>query len=240
MKRQARRAAKATGRNQKVDRVVAVHEAGHVVGRILVAESLGWSPGEIIFHVDINPAPVAIAVLSFDRTHDLRLQPVTYGQMLSRPMSDFLNARNGDKIAAMNEGDLTPIIAEMRAAGIDVDGWYRAKSIETIFGPMAEAKLLELPFETVWNAYSSENDLRDIVKYGLMSGATPEQIVELLNKNISLAEHYMARPEVWHAVLALADNLRPGRMLGQVAAAIVTGELTRGGSEMAGAPAISD
>ena len=55
--------------------------------------------------------------------------------------------------------DLVPIFAEMRSAGIDFDWWFRAKSIEAISGPMAEAKLTGELFDEVWNGYSSECDV---------------------------------------------------------------------------------
>jgi hypothetical protein len=57
MKTKQRRAAKATARDRRVERKVALHEAGHCVGRILVAKLLGWSPNEAIFYVEIHPAP---------------------------------------------------------------------------------------------------------------------------------------------------------------------------------------
>jgi hypothetical protein len=230
MNRQERRAAKAMARATKVDRAVAVHEAGHAVARVLVAESLGWSTGEIISHVDIHPVPLAAGTPSFDGTHDLRSQATTYGQAFSRPMMDFLRGKiptggNANNETALSKSELVPLIAEMRAAGIDVDWWYRAKSVEAIFGPMAEAKLLGLPYETVWNSHAAENDLRDVVEYGVISGLSPERIDEFLNQNISLAERYMARPEVWRAVLALANSLRYGRTPGGAVTRTVLREL---------------
>jgi hypothetical protein len=51
-----------------------------------------------------------------------------------------------------------------------------------------------------------------------------ERIIELMNENTALAERYMARPEVWRAVLALADSFRPGRTLGRAVARTVLRE----------------
>jgi hypothetical protein len=41
----------------------------------------------------------------------------------------------------------------------------------------------------------------------------------------------MAHPNVWAAILALADALKPGRMEGRTAAAIIAGALFRGANE---------
>jgi hypothetical protein len=48
MNRRRRRAAKAKGSIGKLDRVVAIHEAGHAVARVLVAADFGWSPEETV------------------------------------------------------------------------------------------------------------------------------------------------------------------------------------------------
>ncbi len=48
MNRSQRRAAGAKGRVGKLDRVVAVHEAGHAVARILVADDFGLPPEKMI------------------------------------------------------------------------------------------------------------------------------------------------------------------------------------------------
>ena len=95
MNRQKKRVAKAKARGQAADRTVAAHEAGHVVARILVAESLGWPADENVSHVDIHPTPVATGAKSIDAKHELLALAVTYGQMLSQPMSEFLKAKFG-------------------------------------------------------------------------------------------------------------------------------------------------
>ena len=226
MNRHERRAAKAKTRSQAIDRVVAIHEAGHAVARILVAESLGWSPDEMLAHIDIESAPIDTGATSFDGTHGMKSQAVTFGQMFSRPMNDFIKQRMTDKLAAhgvvpVREADLIPVISEMRATSIDVDWWYRAMSIVLMLGPMAEAKLVGRPFEEVWNSYGSESDLSDAVRYGLMCGMTPEQIAAAVSENAQIAEQVMERPSTWAAILALAGRLKYGRTPGDVAAKIV-------------------
>jgi hypothetical protein len=43
-----------------------------------------------------------------------------------------------------------------------------------------------------------------------------DQPNEVMGKNIDIAEDYLARPEVWPAILALAERLKPGRLNGPV------------------------
>jgi hypothetical protein len=200
-----------------VDRAVTVHEAGHAVGRVLVAGSLGWRPNEAIAYIDVHVAPSTIGK-SIDGTHELRSQATTYGQFLSRPMLEFLESkiRSGRSLEITREH-----FAEMRAAGIDVDDWFRAKSVECIFGPMAEAKSLGKPFNEVFNDDGAEGDIVDIFRNGTLCGMTPDQIAHSIGENVALAERDMAHPEVWAAILALADALKPGRMDGPAAAAII-------------------
>lgn len=222
MNRHARRAAKTTGRRQEVDRVVAGHEAGHVVGSILVAGLLGWPPMEIVSHIDIHPVPLAASGTSLDATRAMRSQATTYGRMLSRPMQEFLTA-NG-KLELFAEGtldELTQTCAEMREAGIDLEMWHLAKCIEFVFGPMAEARLTGRSFDEVWDDYSSEADLKDATRYGVLCGMTTEQIVATINQAIAVAEERMAIPQVWAAIRALAAKLKPGRTGGRRASNIV-------------------
>lgn len=90
-----------------------------------------------------------------------------------------------------------------------------------IFGPMAEAKLTERPFSELWNSYPAKDDTLGLIRAGTLCGMTLEQIVTATTENVSIAEQQIARPEVWRAINTLADNIKPGRMSGREAAAIV-------------------
>lgn len=220
MNRHERRAAKAAARGQPVDRAVAVHEAGHCVARVLVADWLGWDPSEVIMGIDIYPAPVAMGLVSHDATRTLHSQATNWGQFLSKPMHDFLTATMPDTFAALLQGVPlgVSVLVKMRSAGIDVDLWCKAKCIEAVFGPMAEAKLMGKSFDEVWNEESSEADRRNMLRFCRLCGMAPKQIESAYAETIGTAEEYMGRPEVWRAILALADKLKPGRMKGRLAA----------------------
>jgi hypothetical protein len=67
-----------------------------------------------------------------------------------------------------------PVSRAVQAVGsIVAKPWFRAKSIEAIFGPMAEARLTGEPFDEVWNGYSSEGDVRDVIRTGRFCGMAP-------------------------------------------------------------------
>jgi hypothetical protein len=121
-----------------------------------------------------------------------------------------------------NDAELVLLFAEMRTSGIDVDGWFQAKSIVAVFGPMAEAKLVERPFNEVWNNNPSKDDQRGLIRAGTLCGMTREQIATAAGQNVTIAEQHMSRSEVWDAIITLADNLKLGRMSGREAAALIT------------------
>lgn len=207
--------------DQAVDRVTAVHEAGHAVARILVAGSLGWGADEALEYIDIYPASLAMGVAE---QCDLQAEAATFGKFLSRPMFEFVQAKMPpEALDAQRDGTaILALFSEMRAAGIDLEVWFRAKSIEIVFGPMAEAKLTDRSFSDVWRGGGCKLDADDLTRAGLFCGFAKERFAEAVCNNIEIAEREIARPEVWRAILALADEIKPGRMNGRVAAAIIT------------------
>jgi hypothetical protein len=196
MNRHERRSAKAMTRGQAVDQVVAVHEAGHAVGRILVADSLGWGVDEALGNIDLYHVRGLVAVQAESR--GLQAQAATTGLFFSRPMFEFVNARMPEEIDACHDGaKLLELLTDMRAAGIDVDAWFRAKTIEVVLGPMAEAKLTGKSFEDVFGGDGSRGDSEDLIYYGFISGIAEERLAEVACEHIEIAKSHIARPEVW-------------------------------------------
>jgi hypothetical protein len=220
--RRQRRAEKTIARSQPAVRALAVHEAGHCVARVLTARAIGWDAGEVIDYIEVGSAPIGRGA---DR--GLRSQVVSWGRFLSKPMQEFVAARRpatnptAGYAPVLDDPDIIPLFAEMRASGIDLDTWFRVKSMVAMFGPMAEAKLIERPFDQVWNSKTSRDDALSLMRAGVLCGMTPEQIAASANENVSIADRSMGRPEVWRAIMTLADNMRPGRMSGRQAAAII-------------------
>lgn len=225
MNRRERRAAR---RQQDVDVLVAVHEAGHVVGRVLKSAVLGWSPEEAVSHVDVG-LEVAPAAVSLDRSRLMTTQATTYGMMFSRPMHDFLSARGQlEHFASADVAQARRICDEMRPVGIDVDAWCLAKCFECVLGPAAEANFCGRSVDDVLYGYNSEADLSDAIRYCLMAGKTVEEAQAVINEAKGHAEEKIARPEVWTAVLALSEELRTGRTPGRRAVRVVMRAMERG------------
>jgi hypothetical protein len=225
--RHQRRAEKTLVRSQPVVRALAVHEAGHCVARVLTARTIGWDAAEVIEYIEVGSAPIATAA-----SYGLRSQVVSWGRFLSKPMQEFVASRRPSSTPAagyapvLDDPDIVPMFAEMRVSGIDLDEWFRVRSIVAMFGPIAEAKLIERPFNEVWNSNTSRDDALGVMRAGVLCGMSPDQIAASANDHVAIAEQHMARPEVWHAIMTLADSMRPGRMSGRQAAAIIVRALT--------------
>jgi hypothetical protein len=213
MIRYDRRAAAANRRGSEVDRVVLVHEAGHAVCRVLAAQSLGWGTDEVINQIEIYPMPV--------EKGPVRAQATFLGKYLSKQMEGYRAANHHPPICKA-------LFAAMREARIAVDDWFRAQCLTSIFGPMAEAKAIGRPFAEVWAEESSTSDVQDALRDGFLCGMTLGQISRAMQNNATIAEHNLARPEVWRAILALADKLKPGTMNGPLAARIILKAFTSG------------
>ena len=210
--------------NRKLEETIRIHEAGHCVGRVLGAESLGWPTDEVIAYTEIYPTPRGFGE-SQDGMILLESQATTYGMYLSKPMDDFLRARMRDRFAACAtsiDAVLASIVPEMRAAGIDVDEWFMTKIIEIIFGPMAEAKFLGKSFDDLFlGDYSSEADLGDVVRLGDLCGKARQETIEAITENVGIAEGLIERAEVWRAVQAAAQSFTYGRNDGRKTTKII-------------------
>jgi hypothetical protein len=220
---------RAKPKSQAIDRAIAVHEAGHAVGRFLTAARLGHKPNTAIAYIDVHEDPSFAGSMSFSGSMGLQSQTATFGPMFSQALSDFImaNAIPDGSAGEISLNEVAHILTKARTAGLDVDDWFQAKAFINVLGPMAEAKLLEKPFEIVWADYSSEDDIRRTAKEGALAGLTPEQIDHAAHGIIETAKREIARPKVWRAILALADNLTPGRMDGRIAARIIARAMTQ-------------
>src|ERR1700731_4078074 len=76
MNRHQRRAAKAQGISKTLDPVVAIHEAGHAVARVLSATDFGRTAEEMISHIDVATGE-SLGESFFDKSVTLKSQAVT-------------------------------------------------------------------------------------------------------------------------------------------------------------------
>ena len=91
-------------------RITAIHEAGHVVGRLLTAGDMGWSWDE--------------AVESIKHAAAHNGMPITYGRWLSKEID------NGNVAAIISTvEDVRRLVVDAKARGVDVEKWARAKTL---------------------------------------------------------------------------------------------------------------
>jgi hypothetical protein len=207
----------------KIERVVAIHEAGHAVARYLTAEDLGHATDPAISYIDVAPAtPVG---QSIDGTMNLKLQAITYGPMLSKDIQEVA-ARDFADIMSSNQFTMehvAQVLATARSEGADISKWLHARILIAVFGAAAEAKFLGKPLEDVWGAYETEADMRDAVQECFLAGVTePDAIEAIIHEAQVRAISLVDQPEVWRAVVAMADSLPgSGRLDGKKAVAVI-------------------
>jgi hypothetical protein len=222
MNRAERRRAAAMMRRTPIPRETLVHEAGHAVGRVLVAAADEWRAEEAIERIEIYRRPRAVG-MSVDGRADLGTQACTSGKMFSKRMQAFVLAKFPTMEGVPEGAGFDVVSAEMRAAGIDVDRWCLDKSAYLVMGPAAEARYLKKPLEL--EDYAFESDLKQAIECNLMAGITDATLTAAIERACRRAEELLDTPGAWSAVLALADALKDGSMDGKRAAEIICREL---------------
>jgi hypothetical protein len=213
MNRQQRRAA-VSGDTLRDHRIMQVHEAGHAIGRILAAEAYAIAVEESVISIVVR---IGIAT--------------TYGPMFQREVQDELR-EHIEAAAANGKMEVAPVFAIMaiekaRKQVADIEGWLKARLVHIVMGPCAEAKLTGRdPFEVFKGVESSGNweDANSACNYASIGRwRSGELIAEALEHALALLE----QPNVWRAVLAVADlvprrGTLPGSKIIPVAMAALT------------------
>jgi hypothetical protein len=221
MNRHERRAAKARSKHAKLDAHVAVHEAGHAVGRFLTAADLGYSTEESISYIDMGLG--RLSEQSADGRMRLVSEATTYGPMLSRQMQEIVCASR-QVTPKLTRQEMSEILTNARAAGLDCETWLTARLLMGLIGGAAEAKLLGKSFNEVWQSYECESDMKEAVKDCVLVGIEETKTITAhVNAAATRAIETVQRPDVWRAILALADRLPAiGRFDGKEAVATIT------------------
>jgi hypothetical protein len=217
MNRLERRTVRAMNRSSKPDPVVAIHEAGHAVGRVLMAEIMRFERDEAIAFIDMNSGtPYASSTMV------PQPQATTYGPMYSRPMNDFLSANSSVGNGSASRASLILDVAMCKAAGIDVLAWARAKTVIAVAGPISEAFYTQREISAVIESPECANDLNDAIRDCTLAGMSGDDKVATMDWAVERATTLLSAPNVWQAVTILADSLpSSGRMQGKRAAQII-------------------
>ena len=146
MNRHDRRAAQAKARHagkNGISQIVAVHEAGHAVAKVLAAGEFDYSINEAIKYIDIGTDE------SWGQSTDGRMitrsQAVTYGPTFSRDIDEasleftqsFMRGRGTLEGREANEF-WSKVVELGRAAGADIGKWFRARVFVAVSGSIGD------------------------------------------------------------------------------------------------------
>jgi hypothetical protein len=227
MNRAARRAA-ASGK-QHEHRITQVHEAGHAIGRILAAEAYGIPVEESVTSIVMK---IGVATCYGPMFH----REIT--DALDKPVMEAADAKgetNAD--GAIEKIEIAPIhaimaIQKLRDEGVDIDRWLKAKLVQVALGPCAEAKLTKRdPYEVFFSAECSGDHADANIACNYCSTGA-ERGAELIAEAIERAMALLEQPNVWRAILAVADlvpkrGTLPGDKIIRVATAAFADEPLR-------------
>ncbi len=223
MNRHQRRAAKAKGIDKKLDPVIAIHEAGHAVARVLSAKDFGLPAEKMISYIEVGTRQ-KMGASHLDKSVTLVAQAVTYGPTLSAELQAVFDRTT----AGLDKANLTKqhIVDALKVAkkeGVDITPWLRARMLISTLASVAEARHTGRSVDDVWNSPETEGDLTSAVEDGLYAGLTTEQIGVYINEALDQSEVLMGQASVQRAVHALADALPvSGKLQGQPAVFIIT------------------
>jgi hypothetical protein len=219
MNRQHRRSLKAQARKVGLDRATAIHEAGHAVARVLTAEDMGLPPDEAVAYITIGERHIPRGTSIDGKMHLLSLA-TTYGPTFSREIDQYKGDPHEKGITNAVYCERT--VAAAKAAGVSMEPWLRASSLFIMFASVAEAKYLGKPFMDVWWTYESESDGNDFIRNINWAGLDDKAAKKLMESTLARAHELIEQPDVWRAVLAIADRLpNKGRVEGTEVARIV-------------------
>ena len=230
LNRHERRATQAKARNagNSGTSIVAVHEAGHAVAKVLAAGELGYGIRDIISRIEMKTSDRWKN--SVDGKALTRIQAVTFGPKFSADIAtasnDFVGTypqQHGEVGGRQVHEFNSKIIALGRAAGADIGKWLFARTFDGVSGPMAEAIVSNRPFYEVWNGHKLDGDLMSVIADGKISGIEIREIKTFMEETAALSALVMDDPKVWAAVLALAKTLaRVDQMDGSKVISIIT------------------
>ncbi len=223
MNRHQRRAAKAQGISKKLDPVVAIHEAGHAVARVLSAADFGRTAEEMISHIDVATGE-SLGESFFDKSVTLKSQAVTYGPTLSSELQAvFDRTTQGVDPNKITKQHIVDALKVAKSEGVDLTRWLRARMLISTLASAAEAKHTGRQIADVWNSPESEGDLKGAVEDGIYADLPTDQIATYIGEALDRSEFLVNQANVQRAIHALAEALpASGRLKGQRAVSLIS------------------
>jgi hypothetical protein len=227
MNRKERRAAAAKARNAKNviaqadddHRVLAVHEAGHAVVRVLTAEDFGRSREEAVNCIEVGGHK------GVTTTADGNINipdAITLAPRLSKELEDAADADGTFKTGDASFEDIEQFLKRSRGAGLDVDRWLNAMLLICVAGPLAEAKFSKRDPKEVLDGYHGQFDIHEATDSCAMAGRLEEKD-GLIGTAVNTVWRMLDDSKTWAAVMAVADLIptSAGKVPGNLIAATI-------------------
>jgi hypothetical protein len=201
--------------------IVAVHEAGHVVGRFLTADLMGYDQAVAVSFIDMHD-PFSQEPYKGPDGQLYSEAAITYGPQFSGEINDAVAASGRDAVALSDAASI--YIA--RAKGADIIVWAKAKLMIAMAGPVAEAIDRNISFAEVQCFTECENDFVDAKATCRTVGWSDEESAAAMTAAANAVYEKFENPGVWGGLLKLAAMLpAEGRVEGSEAWAIYSAAL---------------
>ena len=189
---------------------IAVHESGHAVARVLSIGSVGITNENAIRWIEMDQGNPHCSVLEL---------PLGMPGLREYGESEGIS---GDRKWTVEEW--RKIFARM---GIDPMEWAGVRIFEIAAGAAAQAKFVDVSFGPVWHHDGCSDDRDKVMETCQRIGLSGEEAMKLFAERAEEACNTMDNPDVWRAVLTLAEQLpADGRMRGDTVVSIVRNALS--------------
>jgi hypothetical protein len=180
-----------------------IHEAGHAMARIAVAEMMGWPRDKIIDRIEYG-------VADRDDGAKLWLANGTYGPFLADGMQRFVSAGREWHWRSHAEG--VAMFDRFRRAGCDLKSWAFARYLIALGGAVAEAKFLRQDVRSVIERQFDAGDDMSVLMRDLNLLRRRYLSETMLKLSTQYLRWVFSQPDVWKTILAIARMLKRGEM----------------------------
>jgi hypothetical protein len=205
-------------RRNVVDSITAVHEAGHVVARMLAFEDFGHS-------LDVFKADGLVHTLQPPRW--LYDDGLTYPQgPISAPFFSYEMEMVSEELRKNYDRDWNTYMAKVlqvsKAAGVNIESWFALHVLQAVSGPIAQALASNRSFAETWGGH----DEAYVIWLAEIAGVDQHKMLAIINRMAAVSAYAMEHQQVRSAVTALAQKLsQTGLLPGKTVVNIVKQQL---------------
>lgn len=205
-------------RRNVVDSITAVHEAGHVVARMLAFEDFGHS-------LDVFKADGLVHTLQPPRW--LYDDGLTYPQgPISAPFFSYEMEMVSEELRKNCDRDWKTYMAKVlqvsKAAGVNIESWFALHVLQAVSGPIAQALASNRSFAETWGGH----DEAYVIWLAEIADVDQHKMLAIINRMAAVSAYAMEQQQVSSAVAALAQKLsQTGLLPGKTVVNIVKRQL---------------